>query len=141
MEGGGYRTLAVPDGQAAWEILEQHADAVALVLTDIEMPRLDGLELTRRIRANEPTAALPVVMLTSLAGEEDVDRGRAAGATAYCIKLDRDQLLATVRELLAGGPRMEALEEGASGLKELSQRLCAEAEPAGTGLANQGETR
>jgi two-component system chemotaxis sensor kinase CheA len=141
MESEGYRTLAAPDGREAWEIIEQRADEVALVVTDIEMPRLDGLQLTRKIRAGQRTAALPVVMLTSLAGEDDMERCRAAGATAYCIKLDRDQLLATVQELLARGPRTEPAAEGESGLNELSRRLRAEAEPAGTGLTTIGETK
>jgi two-component system chemotaxis sensor kinase CheA len=137
LESEGYRTLAAPDGQAAWEIIEQRADELALVVTDIEMPRLDGLQLTRKIRAGQRTAALPVVMLTALAGEDDMERGRAAGATAYCIKLDRDQLLATVRELLARGPRTEPPAGGEPVWHELAGHLGAAAQPAGTGLALQ----
>ncbi len=141
MRSQGYRTLAAPDGQAAWEIIEQRSDEVALVVTDIEMPRLDGLQLTRKIRAGQRTAALPVVMLTALAGEDDMERGRAAGATAYCVKLDRDQLLAAVGELLGRGQPTEPPAGDGSGLNELSRRLRAEAEPAGTGLAITGETK
>jgi len=132
IEEAGCKALAAADGQEAWEILQQRAGEVALVVTDIEMPRLDGLELTRRIRAGHDTARLPVVMLTSLAGQEDIERGCAAGASAYCIKLDRDQLLSAVRRLLAGSGG-EAVEAGEDpGLAELSRRLRAETELAPT---------
>jgi len=139
MESEGYRTLAAADGQAAWEVLDQRGEEVALVLTDIEMPRLDGLDLTRRIRAGRHTAALPVVMLTSLAGEEDMERGRAAGATAYCIKLDRDQLLATVRESLAVSVPSEPPAPFESGLQALSRAVRAEGKPAQDAII--GETK
>jgi two-component system chemotaxis sensor kinase CheA len=140
IEGEGYRTLSAPDGQAAWEIVEQRANEVSLVVTDVEMPRLDGLQLTRRIRAGQHTATLPVVLLTSLAGEDDMERGRAAGATAYCIKLDRDQLIEAVRESIEGGPRAERAGDK-PGLMELSRRLDAEGETWETSPANIGGTR
>ena len=71
--------LAAEDGQAAWEILDQHAGDVDLVATDIEMPRLDGLALTRQIRADRRFTDLPIIALSSLAGEEEIARGFAAG--------------------------------------------------------------
>jgi two-component system chemotaxis sensor kinase CheA len=67
------------------------------VVTDIEMPRLDGLGLAKRIRADERTAGLPMIALTSLASEDDVARGKAAGIDDYQTKLDRDQLLERLR--------------------------------------------
>jgi two-component system chemotaxis sensor kinase CheA len=51
IEAVGYRVLAAEDGQAAWELLDRHADEVQVVATDIEMPRMDGLSFTRQIRA------------------------------------------------------------------------------------------
>jgi two-component system chemotaxis sensor kinase CheA len=94
----GYTVLAAPDGEAAWELLVQNFERVQAVVTDIEMPRLDGLGLTRRIRADNRTKHLPVIALTSLAGEEDIARGRAAGIDDYQTKLDRDRLLERLRE-------------------------------------------
>jgi len=69
-------------------------------VTDIEMPRLDGLGLARRIRADRRTVQLPIVALTSLAGDEDIARGKAAGIDDYQTKLDRDRLLEGLREYL-----------------------------------------
>lgn len=99
LEADGYTVLAAPDGEAAWELLLQNVERVRAVVTDIEMPRLDGLGLTRRIRADRRTALLPIIALTSLAAEEDVAQGKAAGVDDYQTKLDRDQLLDRLREL------------------------------------------
>lgn len=98
LEEDGYAVLAAPDGEAGWELLLKNLERVAAVVTDIEMPRLDGLGLTRRIRSDQRTAHLPVIALTSLAGEDDVARGKAAGVSDYQTKLDRDRLLERLRE-------------------------------------------
>jgi two-component system, response regulator len=58
----------------------------ALVLLDLNLPKLDGLSVLRRIRANEQTKALPVVVLTSSKQEEDIAQGFASGANAYVRK-------------------------------------------------------
>jgi two-component system chemotaxis sensor kinase CheA len=100
LEGGGYRVAAAEDGEAAWEQLEKLGNAVSLVVTDIEMPRLNGLELTRRIRADLRFAAIPVIALSSLAGEDDVSRARELGVDVYQVKIDREHLLESVRSLL-----------------------------------------
>jgi two-component system, chemotaxis family, sensor kinase CheA len=100
LECEGYSVLTAVDGQEAWELLDANPDSVRLVLTDIEMPNLDGLGLTRAIRADSRFAGLPVIALTSLASEEDYERGMASGATEYQVKLDRDKLLMAVRTLL-----------------------------------------
>ena len=73
-----------------------------LVLTDIEMPDMDGLDLARAIRGHEDTAALPIVMVTSRASEDDRRAGLDAGADAYIVKEGFDQrtLLETVRRLV-----------------------------------------
>jgi two-component system chemotaxis sensor kinase CheA len=97
VEAVGCRVLAAEDGQAAWELLDRHAGEVALVATDVEMPRLDGLSLTRRIRSDGRFAGLPVIALSSLAGEEEIARGLAAGVDEYQIKLDKDRFLQSVR--------------------------------------------
>ena len=102
LEEDGYSVLAAPDGEAAWELLLENLEKVRAVVTDIEMPRLDGLGLARRIRADHRTARLPMIALTSLAGDDDIARGKAAGIDDYQTKLDRDQLLLRLREFWAG---------------------------------------
>jgi two-component system chemotaxis sensor kinase CheA len=99
----GYQVADAEDGLAAWELLQKHGDKVQLVVTDIEMPNLDGLGLTARIRADQRFRHLPIIAVTSLAGEEDEARGRQAGVDDYQIKLDREQLLAKVGEFLKRG--------------------------------------
>jgi two-component system chemotaxis sensor kinase CheA len=101
LEEDGYPVLAAPDGEAAWELLLKSLDKVRAVVTDIEMPRLDGLGLARRIRADQRTAHLPIIAVTSLAGEDDITRGKAAGINDYQTKLDRDQLLERLREYMS----------------------------------------
>ncbi len=100
LEDGGYSVLDAPDGQAAWDLLLKNVDRVRGVVTDIEMPRLNGLGLTQRIRSEPRVADLPIIGLTSLAADEDIARGKAAGITDYQVKLDRDKLLDTLQELL-----------------------------------------
>ncbi len=100
IESEGFAVAEAPDGQAAWEMLCQLGEKVRVVVTDIEMPRMTGLGLARAIRAEERFAGLPIIGLTSLAGEEDIEQGKAAGITDYQIKLDRDRLLESLRRIL-----------------------------------------
>jgi two-component system chemotaxis sensor kinase CheA len=100
LEEDGMQVLAAPDGEAAWNLLLQNLDAVRAVVTDIEMPQLNGLQLAHRIRVDQRTAKLPVIAVSSLAGEEDIARGKAAGVSEYQFKLDREKLLASVHAYL-----------------------------------------
>lgn len=100
LEEDGYAVIEAPDGQAAWELLLKNVGLVRAVVTDIEMPRLTGLGLTEHIRAEAQVAGLPIIGLTSLAGDEDIAKGMAAGITEYQIKLDREKLLESLRNLL-----------------------------------------
>lgn len=95
----GFEVVAAEDGDKAWETLRDDTEVFDLVVTDVQMPNCDGLELTRRIRGSARLAALPVVALTSLSNEEDIASGRAAGVTQYLVKLDDAALVAAVREL------------------------------------------
>lgn len=100
LEDGGYSVLEAPDGQAAWELLLQNVGLVQAVVTDIEMPRLTGLGLSQRIRSEERVAGLPIIGLTSLAGDDDIAKGKEAGIDDYQIKLDRDKLLTAIGAFL-----------------------------------------
>ena len=92
--------LDAPDGEAAWELLLENLESVTVVVSDIEMPRLTGLGLATRIRNDPRTATLPIIAVTSLAGEEDAARGLAAGITEYQVKLDRETLLSRVHYMM-----------------------------------------
>lgn len=100
LQQGGFEVLAVPDGAQALAAL--HAQPPDLLLTDVEMPELGGLELVRRVRADPRTANLPVVLLTSLDSPGDRAAGAEAGADAYLVKgeFSQEALLHTVRRLL-----------------------------------------
>jgi two-component system, chemotaxis family, sensor kinase CheA len=100
LESDGYTVLAAEDGQVAWELLQKNAAKVKVVVTDIEMPRMDGLTLARTLRADRRFTHLPVFGLSSLAGEDDAARARSAGVDEYHIKLDRDKLLEGLRRIL-----------------------------------------
>lgn len=101
VEAVGYRTMTAPDGLAAWEMLSAHPGEIALLATDVEMPRMDGLALTRQIRGDSRFSALPIIALSSLAGEAEIARGFEAGVSEYQVKLDGDMLISSIRKSLA----------------------------------------
>lgn len=98
LEAEGYRVVTAVNGQEAWEILQD--SLVDIVVSDIEMPVMDGMELIRRIRADRRLASLPVIAVTSRDDEASVRKGLAAGFDLYEIKLDRDSLLTKVRQAM-----------------------------------------
>jgi two-component system chemotaxis sensor kinase CheA len=97
LEQAGLRILEGIDGIDALRVLEANITTVGMVVTDIEMPNMDGFELTRRIKDSPRFSHLPVIALTTRAAEEDVVRGKAAGVEEYHIKLDRERLVECVR--------------------------------------------
>jgi two-component system, chemotaxis family, chemotaxis protein CheY len=98
LEGAGYQTLEAADGEDA---LRKLTSGVRLVLTDLNMPRLDGIELVKRIRAHPGYRGLPIVLLTTESQEGKKQAARAAGATGWIVKPFRpEQLLAVVRKVL-----------------------------------------
>ena len=102
IESLGATVVATKDGQEAWNLLSQDGQHFDLVVTDLEMPLMDGLELTRRIRASERWGQVPVVALTSLGSEANRQTGLEAGVTAYETKLDKEKLAATLRQVMEG---------------------------------------
>lgn len=116
----GLKAMGVPvvmtkTGQEAWEMLGQIADLtasqgrtirdeVALVLTDLEMPEMDGFTLTRKIKADARLKSLPVVIHSSLSGEASEEHVRKVGADAYVSKFLAKDLAETIRGVLARHP-------------------------------------
>jgi DNA-binding response OmpR family regulator len=100
----GFETVAVSDGEAALSAIE--ADLPRLAILDVMMPGLSGIEVLRRIRANQATRDLDVILLTARARDTDVDVGYATGASDYVIKpFSPRELLQRVNAVLARGDR------------------------------------
>jgi two-component system chemotaxis sensor kinase CheA len=101
LEAAGYRVTTARNGREACAEIAADAE-IDLVVTDVQMPEMDGIELLRTIRADRQRSSLPVVVLTSLAREDDKHRGAEAGADAYIVKDEFDQraLLDTVERLV-----------------------------------------
>ncbi len=100
LRSAGYAVEVATDGHDAWERLGELQ--VDLVVSDVDMPRMDGLELTARIRQHPHLERLPVILVTSLDSEQDRRRGVEAGADAYIVKgaFDQQHLLATIRQFV-----------------------------------------
>ena len=80
----GFDVVSAADGEEALErVKDSHPD---LVILDIQMPKLDGIEVLQRIKGNPRTASLPVIMLTAKAGDEDMLKGYKYGANYYIPK-------------------------------------------------------
>ena len=106
----GYDLVSVHDGSVAWEYLLDHHEEIGLVLTDIEMPELDGFELCKQIRENPTLRHLPVIALTTLANDDALQRGREVGFDDYLIKVDREKLCTSIKRLLGQSSKIETPE-------------------------------
>ena len=95
---GGYRIREARDGKEALDIVRELGRDVSLVVTDVEMPRMDGRGLAQKL--TQEFSGLPIIALTSLASEEDERSLREAGVRDYLVKLDRDALLECVANIL-----------------------------------------
>ena len=89
LESAGYQVAAAVDGIDALTLLK--TERFDLVVSDVEMPRMDGFDLTARIRADKALAQMPVVLVTALESREHRERGVDAGANAYIVKSSFDQ--------------------------------------------------
>ena len=100
LEGAGYEVVAAVDGMDALTRLK--TEPFDLVVSDVDMPRMNGFELTARIRADKKLGELPVVLVTALGSQKDREYGIEVGANAYIVKSDFDQsnLLEIIRRLL-----------------------------------------
>jgi two-component system, chemotaxis family, chemotaxis protein CheY len=99
LRGGGYQVIESVDGLDALSKLK--GQPLDLFLTDVNMPKMDGFELTRKIRAMPAYKFVPIVLLTTESTPEKKQQGKAAGATAWIVKpFNPDQLLAVVKKVI-----------------------------------------
>jgi two-component system chemotaxis response regulator CheY len=99
LTGAGHKVVEAEDGLAALEWLETHQPQ--LVITDITMPRLDGLALIERLRSREAMRDLPILVLTTESAPASKARARAAGATGWIAKpFDPEKLNSAIRRVI-----------------------------------------
>lgn len=99
LRGAGYEVVEAEDGQDGLE--KARAQQIHLVLTDQNMPRMDGLTLVRSLRAMPAYRSAPILMLTTESGDSMKAEGRAAGATGWMVKpFDPQRLIDVVKRVL-----------------------------------------
>ena len=99
LTGAGYRVVEAVDGQDALEKAETHE--VALVLADQNMPRLDGIGLTRKLREHPRYKTTPILILTTESSDQMKQAGRAAGATGWLVKpFDPNRLIEVIQKVI-----------------------------------------
>jgi two-component system chemotaxis sensor kinase CheA len=100
LEAAGFEVITAVDGADAWRLLDERS--ADLVVSDVEMPRLDGIQLCETMRKSTRFKATPVILVTALETAEDRARGLEAGADAYLAKssFDQEGLLDTIHQLI-----------------------------------------
>jgi two-component system, chemotaxis family, chemotaxis protein CheY len=99
LKGAGYEVIEAVDGTDALEKMEKHA--IHMLITDINMPNLDGIGLVRKVRAHAVFRFIPIILLTTESQESKKQEGKAAGATGWIVKpFKPDQLLNVVRKVI-----------------------------------------
>lgn len=106
LQAEGFEVEEFEDGAAAWNALKSGSVEVDMIVTDIEMPNMNGFELCRCVKQDAGLQHLPMLALTSLSSPEDVAHGKSLGFEDYQVKMHRDNLIRSVRTLLknAGNP-------------------------------------
>jgi len=100
LENNNYKVSVAVDGKEAWDLLLNNS--YSLLITDIEMPNMNGLELTERVKQNDKLSDLPVIIVTSLGSDAQKKRGIEVGANAYIVKhqFESKELLEIVAQLI-----------------------------------------
>jgi two-component system chemotaxis response regulator CheY len=99
LKGAGYNVIEAADGQEAYD--KAKGESVDLVLTDQNMPRMDGITLVKNLRALATYSSTPILILTTESSDEMKAMGRAAGATGWLVKpFDPGKLLDVVRKVI-----------------------------------------
>jgi len=89
----GYEVITADDGREALDIFESESDKVDLVITDINMPNMNGLELAEKIRSSEVNSGLPIIVLSTEESDKIKAEGKKAGVSAWIVKPPKQELL------------------------------------------------
>ena len=101
LKSAGYTVIEAADGQEGLEKATIHAHDITLILTDQNMPRMDGLALTKALRSMPEFTTTPILMLTTESSDEMKSQGKAAGATGWLVKpFDPHKLLEVVKKVI-----------------------------------------
>ena len=99
LKGAGYDVVEASDGEAAFDLAQKQK--FNLVITDLNMPKMDGITLTQKLRGHPNYRFTPVLMLTTEAGDTFKAKGKAAGATGWLVKpFDPGKLVGVVKKVL-----------------------------------------
>ena len=103
----GYEVMVARDGVEGLELIR--AEKPTIVLLDVMMPRMNGMEVLEKVKADPETKSIPVIMLTNLAGGRDAEDAIMKGTVKYIVKSEHDpqETVAMVKEILAGYSRDE----------------------------------
>ena len=101
----GYQVVAAFDGEEGWEKMKQENPNI--ILLDIMMPKMNGLEFLQKIKKDPDYKKIPVVCLTNLAGQQDAEKALFLGAVKYIVKSEYEpkQVVNMIKEILAGYTR------------------------------------
>ncbi|MCK4857695.1 MAG: response regulator [candidate division Zixibacteria bacterium] len=102
LRASGYNVLGACDGMDALEKLANLESDIDMVITDLNMPNMDGYELIATLRENDKFAATPIIILSSEEDEEDKRKGEEAGATSYLVKPFKSSVLMSEVSRLLG---------------------------------------
>ncbi len=100
LQSAGYFVVTAADGREAWDIIQEQT--FDIVVTDVDMPKMNGFDLTAMIRNSEASYEMPVVLVTARGSDQDKQRGVQVGANAYIVKdtFDQQSLLDTCAQLV-----------------------------------------
>ena len=100
LEGSGYNVITAENGEDALDKLSEFGKDVCLVVSDIEMPKMDGYGLAQHISSSQEFSNIPMIAVTTRFRQSDIERGLNLGFRKYLEKLNEDQLLNTIKEIL-----------------------------------------
>lgn len=101
LDGLGYIIIQASDGDEGLLKASTETDGISLIFSDINMPQMNGLEMVERLKKNAKTATIPICLLTTETGHEELQKAKSLGVNAFLVKpIKKEQMLAVVNGLL-----------------------------------------